>query len=310
MEEKQRQKPEKEESYLNSRPEKPAFKDYLKLVGWTVLAMALIFIFQLIGQGIIAIWGKTQGLSLEESMIVFQDYTLIVVFISDILAFLSIWKLLKGKQVDPLKAGGFRKKLSWKRVIIASLTASFGFTASKLLVFLMPVNFYNNAQEFSQSFGQMSNVSPWISLIILFLSLCVIGPATEELAFRGLPVYLGKKKGIKPWVAIVIGAIVFGLAHWMAGGFGLVISASLLGILFGFIYLNSGSLKVNMIAHGVVNLPAFIVLAFFPDQMAGTVPEASINQIGTLIIPIILFTLLTFFGIRWLFKHPAENFSS
>lgn len=286
---------------------KGSLKAYLRVFALTAAGMGILFLFQFLGEGAVAIRTLLEGKAIEEMVELYKNDMILIVLISDILAFFTVWRLLKRKKIDPFREGGFQRKNSFKRLIISSFTALFGFMASNLLVNLLPVSFYNNAQEFSQSFGQMSEFSSGLSIFLLFLSLCVTGPAAEELIFRGLPVFVGRREGAKDWVCIGIGALVFGLAHWMTGGLGLVISGTVLGFLFGLIFFQSGSLKADMIAHGIVNFPAFLALIFMPDQLSTELPGPSLEALKVTILPIFLYTGLTILGIRWLKNHPAEE---
>ena len=289
---------------------KGSLKAYLRVFALTAAGMGILFLFQFFGEGAVAIRTLLEGKAIEEMVELYKNDMILIVLISDILAFFTVWRLLKRKNIDPFREGGFRRKNSLKRLLISSFTALFGFMASNLLVNLLPVSFYNNAQEFSQSFGRMNQFSSGLSIFLLFLSLCVTGPAAEELIFRGLPVFVGKREGVKPWACIGIGALVFGLAHWMTGGLGLVISGTVLGFLFGLIFFQSGSLKADMIAHGVVNFPAFLALIFMPDQLAKELPGFSLEALKVTILPIFLYTGFTILGIRWLKNHPAEDLPS
>lgn len=289
---------------------KGSLKAYLRVFVLTAAGMGILFLFQFFGEGAVAIRTLLEGKAIEEMVELYKNDMILIVLISDILAFFTVWRLLKRKNIDPFREGGFRRKNSLKRLLISSLTALFGFMASNLLVNLLPVSFYNNAQEFSQSFGRMNQFSSGLSIFLLFLSLCVTGPAAEELIFRGLPVFVGRREGAKDWACIGIGALVFGLAHWMTGGLGLVISGTVLGFLFGLIFFQSGSLKADMIAHGVVNFPAFLALIFMPDQLANELPGFSEEVLKGSLLPIFLYTGFTILGIRWLKNHPAEDLPS
>ncbi len=299
--------PEKQEE---AERRKGPVKAYLRVFALTAAGMGILFLYQFLGEAGLAIRALLKGMKLEETIHIFNNYMILIVLIGDVLACFTVWKLLKHMKLDPFKEGGFQRKISWKRLVISSLTALCGFMAANLLLTLLPISFYNNAGGFSQSFKRIQDFSSGLSIVLLFLALCVTGPATEELIFRGLPVFVGKREGVRPWACIGIGALVFGLAHWMTGGLGLVISGTILGLIFGLVYFQSRSLKTNMIAHGVVNFPAFLALIFMPDQLANELPGFSPEALKMTILPIFLYTGFTILGIRWLKKHPAEDLPS
>ncbi len=85
----------------------------------------------------------------------------------------------------------------------------------------------------------------WASL----LSVSIMAPLFEEWLCRGL-VLRGLMNRMKPVWAIVISAAFFAVLHmnpWQA------IPAFLLGLLFGYVYYRTGSLKLTMLMHCVNN---------------------------------------------------------
>lgn len=85
----------------------------------------------------------------------------------------------------------------------------------------------------------------WVSL----LSVSVFAPLFEEWLCRGL-VLRGLLKHMNPTGAICTSAVFFAVLHmnpWQA------IPAFLLGLLFGYVYYRTGSLKLTMLMHCVNN---------------------------------------------------------
>ena len=81
----------------------------------------------------------------------------------------------------------------------------------------------------------------------------VIGPFAEELLFRGavLPSLLKWDRiSGKPWLAIVISAALFSLAHMNPAQMPF---AFLLGLLFGWLYYRTGSLLPGLVIHVINN---------------------------------------------------------
>ena len=54
-------------------------------------------------------------------------------------------------------------------------------------------------------------------------------------------------------------SVLFGIMHFMAGGIVLVIGATLMSLLFGYIFYKFKSLWVCILSHAVANLPDFIL---------------------------------------------------
>lgn len=96
-----------------------------------------------------------------------------------------------------------------------------------------------------QTIQRLSNGPLWVSL----LSVSVFAPFFEEWLCRGI-ILRGLLQKSRPWVAITVSALIFGLIHmnpWQA------IPAFALGILFGYVYWKTGSLKLTMLMHCVNN---------------------------------------------------------
>ncbi len=90
---------------------------------------------------------------------------------------------------------------------------------------------------------------------ITFISVSIFAPFFEELLCRGI-VMRGMMKKVGPMWAIVISAAFFALIHmniWQA------IPAFLMGLVFGYVYYKTGSLKLTMLMHFANNTMAFVV---------------------------------------------------
>ncbi len=95
------------------------------------------------------------------------------------------------------------------------------------------------------------------------LLLVALAPAVcEELLFRGL-VLSGLRK-LGPWVGVLLTALLFGLAHASVHR---LLPTALLGVAFGVLVLRSGSIVPGMIAHGLNNGVA-VLLVHHPEAAA------------------------------------------
>lgn len=139
-----------------------------------------------------------------------------------------------------------RSHLSGKNLAIIALVASLATIAAAIIVepvvsFLpqMPTWLEDTLQNLMQD-------SPlWVTL----LSVSIFAPFFEELLCRGL-VLRGLAHRTSPANAIIISSIFFALMHgnpWQA------IPAFALGVLFGYVYYKTGSLKLPMLMHAVNN---------------------------------------------------------
>ncbi len=92
-------------------------------------------------------------------------------------------------------------------------------------------------------------------IIAALLSVSVMAPLFEEWLCRGL-VLRGLLKKMKPGWAIALSAAFFAVLHmnpWQA------IPAFILGLLFGYVYYKTGSLKLTMLMHCVNNTLSVIL---------------------------------------------------
>lgn len=93
----------------------------------------------------------------------------------------------------------------------------------------------------------------------------VLVPICEEVVFRGavlgrLLKVFGKEKA---WGAIIVSALIFGLAH---GNLAQSPHAFAIGILFGWLYYRTGSLIPSTIMHVLNNSTAVIIECLMPEK--------------------------------------------
>lgn len=101
---------------------------------------------------------------------------------------------------------------------------------------------------------------PGYLLTMVGFSLLVVGPA-EELLFRGVVQgRLSETWGV--WPAILVATVLFGLSHasvsgGVAGVVAYVITATVLGILLGYLYERTNNIVIPAAIHGVNNAVIF-----------------------------------------------------
>lgn len=108
-------------------------------------------------------------------------------------------------------------------------------------------------------------------IVITLISVSVFAPFFEEWLCRGI-ILRGLLKKVKPAWAIVISAAIFGLIH---GNLWQAIPAFIIGVILGYVYYKTGSLKLTMLMHCVNNtlsvivsrIPAFEDVEFFAEVM-------------------------------------------
>ena len=129
-------------------------------------------------------------------------------------------------------------------VSIATLAAAFVTDITTKLLPPMP-------EFLEQVMKQQMNAPLWITLI----SVSIFAPFFEEWLCRGM-VMRGLLGKVSPAAAITISAAFFAIIHlnpWQA------IPAFILGLLFGFVYYKTGSLKLTMLMHCANNTMAALL---------------------------------------------------
>jgi membrane protease YdiL (CAAX protease family) len=116
--------------------------------------------------------------------------------------------------------------------------------------------------------------------------ICVAGPILEELLMRTAILGLMLRGGVKPWVAIVISALVFGLMHMNLAQF---VFASIGGLMLGFVYYKTNNIFSVMIIHIIQNTFA-TVMALSMERM-GYEDEQIHDTIG---VPAVVVLLIVF----------------
>ncbi len=160
-----------------------------------------------------------------------------------------IWIILKKEQL-PLSSIGLIKN-NWKNTIIWTLiTLVFCLAGIFISLFII--------QSLGWEFGKDNHsikLSPWATAIV-----CLRAGIAEEVFFRGYIYerfqFLLKKK----WIAVALSLIPFSLFHYSQGLSGILMAFIIGGILTGM-YLWKRNLKVNIIAHFLIDFIPNVLLS-------------------------------------------------
>ncbi|MBL8672917.1 MAG: CPBP family intramembrane metalloprotease [Alphaproteobacteria bacterium] len=114
----------------------------------------------------------------------------------------------------------------------------------------------NNALKFPYAFGWLKIDQPFLRLVDLSFGLILVA-ISEELVCRQLArTYLLPLLKTE-WATALVAAVVFGLMHW-GTGIGIVVVATIMGLVFWWTWRESGSLVVPIIGHYFANLFFFM----------------------------------------------------
>ena len=105
----------------------------------------------------------------------------------------------------------------------------------------------------------------------LLVSLCA--GLFEEIGYRGYLIPYCRF-WLPEWPALIVAALLFGLAHLYQGAAGIAMTA-FLGLAFGFIYMETGSLALPILLHAAVDISAMVTawLVFRPNAAEATSPD-------------------------------------
>ncbi|MEM9569687.1 MAG: CPBP family intramembrane glutamic endopeptidase [Bacteroidota bacterium] len=102
---------------------------------------------------------------------------------------------------------------------------------------------------------------PWWGIWMIGLVICVLGPITEEMLFRGILINELHFQGVYPILVQVVSAILFTIAHGQVDWYNNV-SIFLLGMLFAWLRQRTGALFIPIWAHIVHNTRLFIGILY------------------------------------------------
>ncbi|MES2796868.1 MAG: CPBP family intramembrane glutamic endopeptidase [Bacteroidota bacterium] len=146
----------------------------------------------------------------------------------------------------------------------------------------------------------LMDFTSYTQLIIAFIVIAIFAGIGEELIFRGILQNLLHSKLNNHHLAIWLSAIIFSTIHFQFFGF---IPRMLLGAMFGYLYVWTGSLWAPIIAHTTNN--GFVVIMMYLSKIG--VIDADIEKFETPGYITILFTAFCA-GILWLIhKNKLEN---
>lgn len=131
------------------------------------------------------------------------------------------------------------------------------------------------------------------------ISACItigfIAPIMEEILFRGIILQGLINYGYKKWNSLIFSSFIFGILHI---NFWQIISAFILGIIIGWIYIRSQSLILSIILHIINNLSICLFYLFCKSKNKFYIENAIVINL----ILLILFTLNKLF-IQYLIKR-------
>jgi membrane protease YdiL (CAAX protease family) len=184
--------------------------------------------------------------------------------------FLPTFLYAKGSGVD------IRKTFKWapinfKVASVTVLTTGAAFVlVSQLAIF--QERFLPTPPDYTEQLQEILSNFRGFSLIRGIALLAVLPGICEELLFRGF-ILTGLSEGLNKGSSVILTGFLFGLLHLDVYRF---LPVSILGILFGFIVLKTGSILAGMLAHMTNNSIILLIQQAIPlDEIAAPMGEPS-----------------------------------
>jgi membrane protease YdiL (CAAX protease family) len=159
----------------------------------------------------------------------------------------------------PLSFLGFNWRISWKQlalaiiIMVAALPLVSGLSDLNKLIPLPAAmeKFFKGLEDtYTEQVKVMAHIQGFSDYLLSLLIMAIAPAAFEETFFRGGMQNLLTRATNRFWMPILVTSVVFSAIHFSWYGF---IARIALGVILGLLYAWSGSLWVNIIAHGFHN---------------------------------------------------------
>lgn len=198
---------------------------------------------------------------------------------SQLLGYVLMIIIFFGKRYVELSFGHIERRMVWPAVGMSVLIA-----ASQAFVLFSALSLLDVDLQFQGE--ELERRQRLVSGIAGILNACIFAPIGEEICFRGIILGGLLKTRCRPWIAILVSAIIFASFHGFGANF---VTAMLLGILAGWLYWRTGSIIPGIIIHITNNSLTAIDLS---------------NQTNALYLIILVVGLvLLAYGVWWFWKE-------
>lgn len=205
------------------------------------------------------------------------------------LGYLLISIVYFGKHCVDLSFGRIERRMVWPAVGMSVLVAVAYLFVSFFVISMLDIYLFMEESE------SLNKSDPNLfSGIVGILHSCIIVPIVEEIGFRGIFLAGLLKSRCRPWLAILITAIVFALFHMSLVK---IISTFGFGIIIGWLYWRTGSIIPGIVIH-IVNNSLCIVFAF---------KDLSIDSLAIWWVILVVCLSSLAYGVWWFWKKPIND---
>lgn len=182
----------------------------------------------------------------EKVMKVVSSNSILLSIIGNIVFLIILFILFWKKPVKIIKRNVFKSKSSL--YFIFSLLSIICFSSFWNITFeIVPA-----LKNMVESMNVMGSVMKSNTLMYI-LAIYIVGPVAEEITFRGF-ITEKLRESVSYISAIIISALLFGLAHIMTGNPTIIVFAFIGGIIFGLCYALTDSIILAIVIHMVGNM--------------------------------------------------------
>ena len=202
---------------------------------------------------------------------------------SQLLGYVLMIIIFFGKRYVELSFGHIERRMVWPAVGMSVLIAASQAFVLFSTLFLLDVDLQFQGEELERRQRLVSGIAG-------ILNACIFAPIGEEIGFRGIILGGLLKTRCRPWIAILVSAIIFASFHGFGANF---VTAMLFGILVGWLYWRTGSIIPGIIIHITNNSLTAIDLS---------------NQTNALYLIILVVGLvLLAYGVWWFWKKSIND---
>ncbi|MCD4732213.1 MAG: CPBP family intramembrane metalloprotease [Bacteroidales bacterium] len=160
----------------------------------------------------------------------------------------------------------------------------------------------NKTNQLTESF---LNVSTFGGLVVNLIIIALLAAVGEELLFRGVILQLFVEWFKNKHLAIIISAILFSAMHIQFYGF---LPRMVLGILFGYIFIWSGSLWIPIVLHFIFNgITVVAAYLYYKGLIQTDVESFGVTDNTLLVLSSFLLITLLLFAIYRMGRIKSEN---
>ena len=165
------------------------------------------------------------------------------------------------------------RSIAPRPLLISTLLVFFSMFALNIFVQWFPLK-----DNLGDTFGGLSRN------VVGVLGLAFFGPLLEEVLFRGAIQGLLMRYFGRPWLAIILSALVFGIFHMNPVQ---IVYATLLGIVLGWIYYRTGSLLSVIVGHVLNNSLAVATTVAFSSVEEQVVANSTAGVAGFVLFAVL-----------------------